>query len=65
MNNHFRSFTGSDGRKYRNELSLDTNNGMTIAVKDLEKLIKGSKEKELLFQWEKVLISAKKTKVNC
>ena len=62
MKNHMRSFNGSDGRNYRNELCLDTNNGMTIAVNDLKKLVKGSKEKESLLQWAMVLKVAKKTK---
>lgn len=62
MKNHCRSFTGSDGRKYRNELCLDSNNGLTTAIRELKRLKRGDKEKALLLQWAKVLRSAKKTK---
>lgn len=58
---HMRSLYGSDGRFYRNELCLDTNNGLTLAAKDLRRLKKGEKEKALLLQWAKVLHHAKKT----
>lgn len=60
--NHMRSLQGSDGRFYRNELSLDKSNGETIATKTLEKLKSSQKEEELFKQWEKVLLEAKKTK---
>ena len=33
-----RSFEGSDGSFYRNELCLDTTNGETIASNELKKL---------------------------
>lgn len=56
--NHIRSLDGSDGRLYRNELCLD---GDTIASKDLEKLEKGDKEKELLNLWNEILKLAKQT----
>ena len=36
--NHMRTFTGSDGRIYRNELCLDTTNGETIASCALKNL---------------------------
>lgn len=36
--NHMRSFEGSDGSFYRNELCLDTTNGETIASNELKKL---------------------------
>jgi hypothetical protein len=60
--NHCRSFTGSDGRFYRNELCLDTTNGETVASKDLKALNPDAKEKVLLKQWDEVLLQAKKTK---
>ena len=59
--NHMRSLRGTDGRFYRNELSLDQTNGDTLATINLEKINKGSKETELLELWEKVLTEAKKT----
>lgn len=60
--NHMRSLYGSDGRFYRNELSLDNTNGDTLATVNLAKLKQGSKETDLFEQWEKVLTEAKKTK---
>lgn len=60
MQNHMRTFTGSDGRFYRNELCLDGTNGETIALRDIEGLYLGEKEKDLLKQWETVLQWAKK-----
>ena len=54
-----RTFTGSDGRFYRNELCLDGTNGETIALRDLKPLIMGEKEEALLKQWETVLNYAK------
>lgn len=59
--NHMRSLRGTDGRFYRNELSLDQTNGDTLATISLGKLNKGPKETELLELWEKVLTEAKKT----
>lgn len=59
--NHMRSLRGTDGRFYRNELSLDQTNGDNLATINLRKLNKGSKETELLELWEKVLTEAKKT----
>ena len=60
--NHMRSLYGSDGRFYRNELSLDNSNGDTLATVNLAKLKQGSKETDLFEQWGKVLTEAKKTK---
>ena len=34
MQNHMRSFYGTDNRFYRNEICLDTTNGETLASKD-------------------------------
>ena len=59
MQNHMRSFTGSDGRFYRNELCLD---GDTIASKDLAKLNTNDTEKQLLAQWQHLMAEVKKTK---
>ena len=61
MQNHMRTFTGSDGRFYRNELCLDTTNGDTLASVDLSKLNADKTEKQLLTQWNNLLAEAKKT----
>lgn len=61
MQNHMRTFTGSDGRFYRNELCLDTTNGDTVAAADLRKLAADDAEKGVLNQWEILLNAAKKT----
>lgn len=60
MQNHMRTFMGSDGRFYRNELCLDGTNGETVALLDINELTVGEKENALLQQWEKVLQFAKK-----
>lgn len=59
MQNHMRTFTGSDGHFYRNELCLDDTNGETIALRDIKELTLGGKEKAILKQWETVLHWAK------
>ena len=61
MQNHIRTFTGSDGRFYRNELCMDTTNGPTIASKDLKGLICGAAEKRIFDQWEILMNAVKKT----
>lgn len=61
MQNHMRTFTGSDARFYRNELCLDTTNGETVASVDISKLIPNDAEKQLLAQWNTLLTEAKKT----
>lgn len=61
MQNHMRTFTGSDGRFYRNELCLDGTNEETIALRDLKKLTVTEKEAALLKQWETVLSYARET----
>lgn len=61
MQNHMRTFTGSDGRFYRNELCLDGKNGDTIALRDIKGLHLDEKEKALLNQWQTILQWAKKT----
>ena len=60
MQNHMRTFTGSDGRFYRNELCLDDTNGETIALRDIKGLALNDKEKAILKQWKTVLQWAKK-----
>lgn len=60
IQNHIRTFTGSDGRFYRNELCLDGTNGETIALQDIKSLGFSDKEKAIWKQWETVLHWAKK-----
>lgn len=60
MQNHMRTFVGSDGRFYRNELCLDGTNGETIALRDIKNLSLNKKEKAILSQWETVFQWAKK-----
>lgn len=59
------SFTGSDGRYYRNELTLDNTNGDTCASADLVKLFAkyppDCDEQELINLWNNVMEEAKKT----
>lgn len=59
------SFTGSDGRFYGNELSLDTTNGDTVASADLTELFtkypQDCDERELISLWENIINEAKKT----
>lgn len=59
--NHMRTFTGSDGRFYRNELCLDTTNGETIASNDIKGLELNEKERLLIEQWNNILQGAKET----
>ncbi len=60
MQNHMRTFTGSDGRFYRNELCLDGTNGETLALRDIKKLDLNDREKKIMNQWNEVLKWAKK-----
>ncbi len=62
MQNHIRSFIGSDGKLYRNELCLDTTNGETIASKDIKCLIADELETKIINQWNLILNCAKITK---
>lgn len=64
LQNHMRTFTGSGGRFYRNELCLDTTNGTTLASRDVQRLVLNDLEKKLLEQWETVLKYAKLTAAN-
>ncbi len=59
MQNHMRTFKGSDGRFYRNELCLDGTNGETIALRDIAALNLNERERRLLEQWSVVLGYAK------
>lgn len=59
--NHMRSFVGSDGREYVNQLTLDTTNGETLASQDITALQCNDTEHRLIQQWEKVLVDAKST----
>lgn len=52
------SFTGSDGRYYKNELCFDTD---TLASKDLKKYTLNEDEEELIKLWERILKKAKLT----
>ncbi len=61
MQNHMRSFTGSDGRFYRNELCMDTTNGSTLASEDLKKLTTNDAENKILAQWDSLMLAVKKT----
>ena len=60
--NHMREFTGSDGKKYKNQICLDTTNGETLASKALKSMIKNEEEKKLIDLWEKIITNAKATK---
>ena len=59
MQNHMRTFTGTNGQLYRNELCLDDSNGETIALRDIQHLALSEKEQALLKQWETILQYAK------
>lgn len=61
MQNHMRTFAGSDGRFYRNELCLDTTNGSTMASSLLINLSLNDAESNLIKQWELLFRSAQKT----
>ena len=61
MQNHMRTFTGSDGRFYRNELCMDTTNGATIAADDLSLLACNEAERRINGQWNVLLEAAKQT----
>lgn len=62
MQNHMRTFTGSDGRFYRNELCMDATNGSTIALDELKYLTCGPAEQRIIDQWNVVMNTAKQTK---
>ena len=55
------SFTGSDGRFYRNELCFDNSNGNTLASNDLSEMSLDNDEIELMNIWNSILTEAKYT----
>lgn len=59
MQNHMRTFTGSDGRFYRNELCMDMTNGPTVASEDLKNLVCGPTEQRILDQWKTLMDAVK------
>lgn len=61
MQNHCRSFEGSDGRFYENQFCLDNTNGETLASQTLKSFEPNAQETELLKQWKLILDSAKQT----
>lgn len=61
MQNHMRTFTGSDGRFYRNELCMDTTNGPTVASEDLKNLVCGPAEQRIINQWKTLMDAVKQT----
>lgn len=60
--NHMRTFTGSDGRFYRNELCLDDTHGETLALYDLKAMHPNEREERIFAQWATLLKYAKQTK---
>ena len=60
--NHMRSFCGSDGKKYVNQLCLDPKGGGTLAIHDLPFDKFNKEEKDLFYLWKKILKEAKNTK---
>lgn len=62
MQNHCRSFTGSDGRYYRNELCLDTTHGETIASKELKRLTPNALETKIFKLYGSLMQHVKEAK---
>ncbi len=60
--NHMRSFKGSDGRDYVNQLTLDTTNGQTVASQELLRMKFNDRERQLVELWGRILSEAKSTK---
>lgn len=56
------SFTGSDGRYYRNELCFDNTHGNIVASADLLKMFFDKDEEDLITTWGEILEKAKQTK---
>lgn len=59
MQNHCKSFIGSDGRLYQNNFCLDDN---SFSYNELKKYDLNNDDKSLINAWEKVLEEARKTK---
>lgn len=62
MQNHCRSFNGSDNRYYRNELCLDTTHGETIASAELKRLIPNETETKIFKLYKSLMEHVKETK---
>ena len=60
MQNHCRSFRGSDGKYYRNELSFDSSNGDTLAITKLQDATLDDEDTRMLDAWRIILEEAKK-----
>ena len=60
MQNHCRSFRGSDGKYYRNELSFDGSNGDTLAITKLQDATLDDEDTRMLDAWRIILEEAKK-----
>lgn len=61
MQNHIRSFVGSDNKYYCNQLCLDDTNGETLATHELKNLNLNVAEKNLIDIWKSILEGSKKT----
>lgn len=59
--NHMRSFKGSDGRNYVNQLCLDDHNGETLALKELKNMDMDESEKKIYGLMKTITVQAKKT----
>lgn len=62
MQNHCRSFDGSDSRYYRNELCLDTTHGETEASKELKRLELNETESKIFKLYKSLMEHVKETK---
>lgn len=62
MQNHCRSFNGSDNRYYRNELCLDTTHGETVASKELKRFELNETESRIFKLYESLIGHVKETK---
>ena len=62
MQNHCRTFKGSDGRFYRNEFCLDITNGETVASEELKNLNSNEREKKIFDLYANLLIHIRDTK---
>lgn len=60
--NHMRTFIGSDGRQYVNQLCLDTTHGETEASSALKSMLPNNEEQILLNLWQSIIQQAKNTK---
>ncbi len=60
MQNHMRTFTGSDGRFYRNELCMDTITDRLLRL-SLKQLVCGPVEQRILDQWKTLMNAVKQT----